>query len=69
MSALLPAPYGRWTVLWPLFLGSFGMLCTALSWMGALDIYATTVLTGVVGLLLLAWSPFFVWVWRRSVGL
>jgi hypothetical protein len=68
-SVLLPAPYRTWTVLWPLLLGSFGILCAVLSWMGALGIYTTTVLTGILGLLFVAWSAFFVWVWRRSIGL
>ena len=68
-SVLLPAPYRRWTVLWPLLAGSFGLVFAVLSWAGALGVYATTILTGVFGLSLVAWSSFFVWVWRRSVGL
>jgi hypothetical protein len=68
-SVLLPAPYRRWTVLWPLLVGSFGLVFAVLSWAGALGVYATTILTGVFGLSLVAWSSFFVWVWRRSVGL
>jgi hypothetical protein len=67
-GVVLPAPYG-WTVIHALVIGAASLLFAVLTLVEAVGNAATVALTAVVSLSIAAWPVFFIYTWRRSVGL
>ena len=67
-GVVLPAPYG-WTVIQALVIGGVSLLfATLISLETAGDAIAVA-FTAVVSLSIATWPVFFIYTWRRSVGI